>query len=73
MTSMNLVLVTHTRLDEHTVTAVCKCNIAADATLVVQQVAKTSKLSSRVAKIDEILVSRSVKKIKVYNNQSTAC
>jgi len=41
MTSRNLVLVMHSRLDEHTVAAVCKCNIAtADATFVVEQAAE---------------------------------
>jgi len=43
----NLILVTDTCLDEHTVAAVCKYNIAtADPTLIVQQAAKTSKSSS---------------------------
>jgi len=41
-----LILEADTRLDEHTVAAVCKRNIAtADATLVVEQAAKISKLS----------------------------
>jgi len=55
MTSSNLVLVTDTCFDEHKVAAVCKCNIA---TSIVQQAAKTSKLSSCVAKIVEMLASK---------------
>jgi len=49
--------------DEHTVAAVCKYNTAtADATLIVQQSAERSKVSSCIAKIVEMLVSRPVKK-----------
>jgi len=63
MTSRNMILVTDTCLDEHTVAAVCNCNTTtADATLIAQQAARTSKLSSCVAKIVEMLVSGSVKK-----------
>jgi len=54
-----------TRFDEHTVAAVCicKCNVGtADTSSVVEQVAKTSKILSRVAKIVEMLISRYVKK-----------
>jgi len=65
MTSKNLILVTDTRLDELTVVAVCKHNIAtADTTPVVglQQAAKTSEMSSCVDRIVEMLVSGPVKK-----------
>jgi len=42
MMSVNLVLMTGTRSDEHLVAEVCKYNIVtADATSVVQQAAKT--------------------------------
>jgi len=64
VTSRNLILVTDLSLDEHTVAAGCKCNIAtADATLVVEQAAETSQLSSCVDRIVEMLVSRSCKKL----------
>jgi len=53
----------------HTVGSVCKYNIAtADVTLVIQQVARTSKLSSCVAKIVDMSASRSIKK-----TNSTTC
>jgi len=67
MTYKNLVL------DEYTFAAVYgpKCKIATrDATLAVQQAAKTSKLSSWVAKIVEMLVSRSIKTDELYNKSA---
>jgi len=71
MTSRNLILVTDSRLDEHTVAAVCKCNTAtADATLVVEQAAETSQLASCVARIVEMLVSWPVKRRTVYNKSA---
>jgi len=63
MTSWKLILERDTRLDEHTVAAVCKYSITtADATSVVQQAAKTSTMSSCVVRIVEMLVNRLIKK-----------
>jgi len=58
-----------TRLDEHTVAAVCKYSIAiAGATLLIQQSAKTSKLSTCVAKIVEMLVSAGLSQRRTFGN-----
>jgi len=63
MTSRSLDSVTDVRLNEHTVAAVCRHDIAtADAALIVQQAAETSKVSSCEAKIVEMLASRPVRK-----------
>jgi len=78
MTSRNLFLVTDARLDAHTVAALSKRNTAtSDATLIVQQAAGTLTLSSCIAKIVEMLVSRPVRKMnraspQQVHNKSTS-
>jgi len=74
--SRYLILVTDTRLDERTVAAVCKYNIAcqgyADATLIVQKMAKASKMSTCLAKIFEMLVGMPVKKTNCATTSTSA-